>query len=93
MVYVYVLKSLKDGKLYTGVTTDLRRRMREHQSGKTQSLRGRRPLELVYSEAYTTRREALARERLFKTPEGGILKQQLVAGARGQRSAEGWPSG
>jgi putative endonuclease len=42
--YVYVLRSLRDGKLYTGVTSDLDRRVREHNSGKTKSLRGRRPL-------------------------------------------------
>ena len=81
MYYVYVLKSEKDGMLYTGVTKDINRRMREHQAGKTRSLRNRRPLVLVYSETYTTKREAMARERYFKTPEGGTLKQRLVARA------------
>ena len=81
MYYVYVLRSLKDGELYTGVTKDIARRMREHHAGKTHSTRFRRPLELVYSEAYPTRRQALTRERFFKTPEGGLLKQQLVASA------------
>ena len=81
MYYVYVLKSLKDGNLYTGVTTDLRRRLREHNAGKTKSLRARRPLRLVFSETYPTKRQALARERFFKTPAGGVLKQELVAEA------------
>ena len=81
MQHVYVLKSLKDGKLYTGVTKDLKRRVREHNAGKTRSLKARRPLALVYSEAYATRAEALARERYLKTPEGGALKQRLVAEA------------
>ena len=36
---------------------------------------------LVYSETYTMKREAIARERYFKTPEGGTLNQQLVAKA------------
>ena len=57
------------------------RRMREHWAGKTRLLRFRRPLSLVYSESYSTRREALERERYLKTPEGGVLKQQLVAQA------------
>ena len=79
MFYVYVLLSLKDRRLYTGVTSNAERRLREHNSGKTKSLRHRRPLVLLHSEAYQSKREALARERHFKTPEGGKLKQQLVS--------------
>jgi len=81
MYHVYVLRSLKDGKLYTGVTAALDRRLREHRSGKTKSLRSRRPLVLVFTEAYPTKRAAMDRERYFKTPEGGSLKQRLVAEA------------
>ena len=87
MYYVYVLKSLKDDNLYTGVTANLRRRLREHNTGKTKSLRARRPLRLVFAEAYPSKRQALARERLFKTPAGGVLKQELVAEAlQGERT-------
>jgi hypothetical protein len=39
---------------------------------------------LVYSETYPTRAEALARERYFETPEGGALKQRLVLEAGGR---------
>ena len=87
LCYVYVLRSLRDGKLYTGVTADLQRRIREHNAGKTKSLRGRRPLVLVYWEPHSSKVEALGRERYLKTPEGGLVKQALVA------EAEGWPSG
>ena len=78
MFYVYVVRSLKDGRLYTGATADLSRRLAEHNSGKTNSLRNRRPVKLVYCEEYATRAEAQARERYFKTPQGGALKQRLV---------------
>jgi putative endonuclease len=78
MFYVYVVRSLKDGRLYTGVTADLSRRLAEHNRGKTHSLRSRRPVRLVYREGYASRTEAQARERYFKTPEGGALKQRLV---------------
>lgn len=78
MFYVYVVRSLKDGRLYTGVTGDLNRRLAEHNRGKTSSLRARRPVKLAYSEQYATRAEALARERYFKGPEGGALKKRLV---------------
>ena len=94
MYIVYVLRSLKDGLLYTGVTNDLRRRLREHDGGKTRSLRGRRPLALVYTEEYSSKQEAIARERFFKTPAGGIVKQELVKAAEQRAgSTEGWPSG
>ena len=79
MFYVYVVRSQQDGRLYTGTTADLRRRLVEHNSGKTNSLRGRRPVKLVYTEEYSTRAEALTRERYFKTPEGGALKKRLVS--------------
>ncbi|MGA2285305.1 MAG: GIY-YIG nuclease family protein [Dehalococcoidia bacterium] len=79
MFYVYVVRSMKDGRLYTGMTGDLQRRLGEHNRGGTSPLRGRRPVRLVYSEEYTTRAEALARERYFKTPEGGVLKRRLVS--------------
>ena len=79
--YVYVLRSLKDGELYTGMTSDIAQSMRAHNSGKTRSLRHRRPLVLVYHEAFASRSEAMAREYYFKTAEGGALKQRLVAEA------------
>ena len=84
MFYVYVVRSGKDGRLYTGITADLRRRLAEHNGGKTKSLRRRRPVNLVYSEEYPTKAEALARERYLKTAEGGILKQRLVLEAEGR---------
>jgi putative endonuclease len=78
MHWVYVLRSSTDGRLYTGVTSDLRRRLREHNSGKVRSTRRRRPLVLAYSEAFESRLDALARESYFKTAEGGALKQHLA---------------
>jgi putative endonuclease len=78
MHYIYVLRSLKDGRLYTGYTTNLENRLRDHETGHTKSLRHRRPLKLVYYEEYRTKKEATDRERFFKTPEGGVLKRKLI---------------
>ena len=74
-----VLRSEKDGRLYTGVTGDLRQRLKDHAAGKVASTRHRRPLRLVYTESFESRTEAWARERYFKTPQGGGLKQRLTA--------------
>ncbi len=67
MWYVYILKC-SDGTLYTGVTTDVERRFREHKEGKTGAkyTRGRFPLEVVYTETCASRSEAQKREAQIK---------------------------
>jgi putative endonuclease len=55
MYYVYVLKSKKDGKFYTGCTGNLRKRLNEHNDGTARSTRYRTPFELVYYEASRSR--------------------------------------
>ncbi len=70
MYYVYILKSLKDGKLYIGYTTDLRKRFKEHQGGEVISTKPRRPFELIFYEAYKRMKDAKRRERYFKTDKG-----------------------
>lgn len=66
MYYVYLLKSLKDLKLYIGYTKDVDARFEKHNSGKVRSIKHRRPLKLVYFEAYQTKIEAKEREMQLK---------------------------
>ncbi len=66
MFSLYILKSLKDDNLYIGSTNDLKRRLGEHNSGKVESTRFRRPLKLVYAEAYSVEDEARKREHNLK---------------------------
>lgn len=66
MHYVYVLKSEKDGNLYIGKTSDLKRRFSEHQDGLNKSTRHRRPFRLVYYESYASKIDADDRERKLK---------------------------
>ena len=62
MWYLYILRC-KDGSLYTGITTDVEKRLEAHQSGKgAKYTRGRGPLALVYKEEYGDHSEALKRE-------------------------------
>ena len=70
MFYVYILKSLKDNKLYIGYSTDLRKRFSEHQKGLVTSTKPRRPFELVFYEAYKSMKDAKRREMYFKTNKG-----------------------
>lgn len=79
MFYVYVLFSEVDRCLYTGYSSDLRKRWKDHCAGRADSTRDRRPLRLIYYEAYLTPEEALRREKYLKGGNGReILKKQLV---------------
>ncbi len=58
----------KDNSLYTGITTDLERRVKEHNSSKlgAKYTRARRPVKLVYSKEFESRSEALIEEARIK---------------------------
>ena len=70
MYYVYVLRSLKNGRFYTGQTQDLKARLELHNSGKMKYTRKFTPWELIYYETFETRSEAMHREKIFKTGAG-----------------------
>ncbi|MBU5301381.1 GIY-YIG nuclease family protein [Clostridium sporogenes] len=62
MAYVYIVEC-RDGTLYTGWTTDIERRISEHNKGKgAKYTRVRRPVVLKYFEKFDTNREAMKRE-------------------------------
>lgn len=66
MWYLYMLRC-GDGTLYTGITTDVDKRLEAHRTGKgAKYTRGRGPLELVYSEECGTHSDALKRELAVK---------------------------
>ena len=69
---------MKDHRYYIGSTRDLERRIKEHNSGKTISLKHRLPLKLVYSESFKTRKEASVRERKIKSYKGGNSFKKLT---------------
>lgn len=78
MFYVYVIQSELDSGLYIGMSGDLRRRLREHQGGESQSTKGRRPWRLIYYEAYLDRADAEGREIFLKSGGGRrFLDKQL----------------
>ena len=66
--FVYVARC-KDDSLYTGITTDLKRRETEHNTDNrlgAKSLRNKRPVKIVYNEKYNNQREARTREAEIK---------------------------
>jgi len=66
MFYLYILKSEVDSELYIGSSCDLRRRLKEHNDGRVFSTKSRRPLMLIYYEAYKTEKDARKREHNLK---------------------------
>jgi putative endonuclease len=75
---VYVLRCC-DNTLYTGVTTDLERRVEEHRSGEgAKYTRGRGPIEIVYTETGYDQGAALSREHEIKSLSKSE-KESLVA--------------
>ena len=72
MFYMYVLKSIKNGRRYIGSTDDLRRRLGENNSGKGGAYTSNnRPFDLIYYEAYISYDLARQSERFYKSGIGG----------------------
>jgi putative endonuclease len=79
--FLYILQCC-DGSFYTGVTTDIGRRLREHEEGKaSRYTRTRRPIVLVYQEECGTRAQSLARECAVKSLSRR-RKEELILGRK-----------
>ena len=70
MHYTYVLQSLEDHRWYTGCSSDLRKRFKQHQEGGVLSTKGRGPFALAYYEACVHGGDAYAREKYLKSGPG-----------------------
>ena len=65
MYRIYILLCF-DKSFYTGHTSSLKQRFKQHQNGEVKSTRNKRPLKLVYYEIYNTKEEAMMREAQIK---------------------------
>ena len=72
MFYVYVLKSRKNSKTYTGSTKNLGKRLLEHNTGKDKRRFGcaNGPWDLMFFENFKTRSDAMRREKFLKSGKG-----------------------
>lgn len=77
---VYVLFSEQDLLLYTGYTTDLARRVHQHNAGLSKSTAPRRPLKLIFCEYYLFEEDARKREMYFKTTMGKRALKIMLSG-------------
>ena len=76
--YVYTLFSLKDKKLYTGFTTDLKKRLKEHAKGLSKATKFRRPFLLIHYEYFINKADAKAREEFLKSGYGRKQLNQIL---------------
>jgi len=66
MYYVYILLC-NDNSLYTGFTSDLKQRIKDHNQGRgSKYVRSKLPVRLIYSEEFKSKTKALERERQIK---------------------------
>lgn len=74
MYFVYVLKSLKDGNFYVGRTNNFERRFKEHNAGKVQSTKSRRPFILLVKMSVDSEKESVELELKYKK---GYKREEL----------------
>lgn len=79
MFYAYVLKSEINGILYKGSTQNIEERIKQHNDGLVKFTSKYKPWKLVYKEIFTTRADALSREKFFKSGKGRELLKQILA--------------
>ncbi len=87
MFYVYILYSESFGRSYTGFTSDLEQRLLSHNElSKKDWTKRYRPWVLIYSEVYSTKGEAMAREKFLKTGKGRELVRAKVEAYKNKSS-------
>lgn len=68
--YVYILRSVNDGGLYIGYSTNLKKRLGEHAKNHVPATRLRTPFKLIHYEYFIHKRDAKAREKFLKSGYG-----------------------
>ena len=78
MYFIYAIKSQKDGRIYVGLSSNILKRISEHNAGYVFSTKGFRPWKLIYKEEVKDRKEARIREKYFKSGFGKELLKSIL---------------
>jgi putative endonuclease len=78
MFFVYILRSKKFKKYYTGHTSNVDKRLKEHNSGKVRSTKAFVPWDIVYIEKYESKSEAFKRKMQIKKYKSGEAFKKLI---------------
>jgi putative endonuclease len=80
--FVYILQSTIDESFYIGYTSDLHRRIEMHNAGLSRYTRNKSPWKLVYNEKYSSKSEALKRERFLKAQRNRSFYNKLITSGK-----------
>ena len=78
MFYAYVLKSINHDVFYKGHCQDLEKRLTQHNLGMTTSIKPYRPFKIIYKEEFKTEKEAVEREKYFKSAAGRRFLKKMI---------------
>ncbi len=70
MFYFYIIRSLKNKKLYVGQTTDLKERLKSHNKLENKGTKPNAPYELIFYSGFTNQKDSINCEQYFKTTAG-----------------------
>jgi len=85
---VYILRS-KKGDIYIGCTSDIEKRVKEHQEGRCYYTKRMLPIELIYCEAFKSQKDAFEREKKLKHHGSALrnlklrIQDSILAGGAG----------
>ena len=77
MYYVYILK-LRNGTFYTGFSSNLEKRIKEHLEGNVNQTKNFRPLRLVFYSAFGSKKKALLFEKYLKSSSGFAFRNKRL---------------
>jgi putative endonuclease len=78
MWLVYILQNKESSWRYIGCTSNLERRIKEHNLGQNLSTKNHLPLALIYTESCADQGAAFAREKQLKSYKGGVALKKLL---------------
>lgn len=81
MYYVYILLAIKNRRFYIGSTNNLKERISQHKSGQVYTTKRMLPIRLIFYETFISKRDALRRERYFKTTKGKSSLKLMLRGS------------
>lgn len=79
MIFLYIIQSEANGRYYIGSSQNPERRLAEHNSGHTRSLKHLRPLKLVFKQPFATRSEAVRIERKLKKSKSRDIIKKIIS--------------
>ncbi len=78
MFYVYILQSSVDESFYIGFTENLEKRLNQHNNGESNYTSRKIPWKLVYFEEFSTKTDAIKRERFLKAQKNKVFYHRLI---------------